>query len=107
MTKYFILAVLFIFMCYGIIKALPLIEGPSLSVDSPQNNATLPDGIVVISGNTAHAAQLTLDGAPMLHEEDGDFSATLAFPRGGSELTFVATDLFGRKATIMRTIFVP
>ena len=64
-------------------------------------------GIVTVSGKAARAAQLTLDGAPLLHEEDGNFSTTLTFPRGGSVLTFAATDLFGKRVTATRTIFVP
>jgi hypothetical protein len=106
MTKYLILAVLIIFIGYGFIKAWPLLEGPSLSINSPQNNMTFADGIVIVKGNAARASQLTLDGAPMLHQENGDFSATLVFPSGSSELTFVATDRFGRKVTAERTIFV-
>jgi Glucodextranase, domain B len=107
MTKYIILVVILVIVGYGLIKAWPLIEGPSLSINTPQNNATFDGGIVAIKGNAARASQVTLDGAPMLHQENGDFSVTLAFPSGVSELTFVATDFFGRKVTAERTIFVP
>ena len=107
MTKYLILVAILFIAGYGLIEAWPLIEGPSLSIFSPQNNATFPDGTVVIKGNAARAAELTLDGAPVLHQENGDFSTTLTFPTGDSELTFVATDLFGRRVVVERTIFVP
>lgn len=107
MTKFLMLAVLIALVGYGLVKAWPLVEGPSLSIAFPQNNAIFPEGIVAVSGKAAHAALLTLDGAPLLHEEDGNFSTTLAFPRGGSELTFTATDLFGKRVTATRTIFVP
>jgi len=88
-------------------EAWPLIDGPSLSIISPANNATFPCGIVNIRGNVAHAAALTLNSNPVLHEENGYFSSTLTFPRGSSILTFVATDRFGRKITATRTVFVP
>jgi hypothetical protein len=107
MTKYFILAAILAVAGYGLVKAWPLLEGPSLSIASPQNNTTFSDGIVTIKGNAARAAQLTIDGALVLHQENGDFGTTLTFPSGDSELTFVATDLFGRKTTAERTIFVP
>ena len=107
MTKYVILAVILVTIGYGLIKAWPLLEGPSLKVTFPQNNATLPDGTVSVRGNAARAAELTLDGAPVLHQENGDFSTTLTFPSGDSELTFVATDLFGRRVVARRTVFVP
>jgi len=107
MTKYLTLVILIMLAGYGCMKAWPLVMGPSLSIDSPANNAPFPGGIVTIRGNAARTAQLTLDGATILHEEDGDFSSILSFPRGGSILTFVATDRFGRKVAATRAIFVP
>ncbi|MGD0328564.1 MAG: hypothetical protein ABSB00_02535 [Minisyncoccia bacterium] len=107
MTKYLILAILPILAGYGLFEAWPLIAGPALSVASPLNNTPFPGGIVTVRGKVARAAQLTLDGAPVLHEEDGTFLVTLTFPHGGSVLTFAASDRFGRRATATRTIFVP
>ena len=107
MTKYLIAAVLLIAAGYGLVEAWPLLAGPTLSIISPANNASFACGIVSIQGRAARAAQLTLDGAPLLHDQNGDFSSTLTFPRGSSILTFVAADRFGRTITITRTIFVP
>ncbi|MBU6388655.1 hypothetical protein KGQ72_02170 [Patescibacteria group bacterium] len=107
MTKYLLFAVLFIFISYGLVEAWPLIDGPSLSITSPKDNAPYPGGVVAVEGKAARAATLTLDGAPLLHDQDGSFSSTLTFPRGGSILTFVATDRFGRTVVATRSIFVP
>jgi Glucodextranase, domain B len=107
MIKYLIAVVLFILIGYGCIEAWPLLAGPGLVVTSPQNNASFPGGIVAIAGKAPRAAELTLNGAPLLHDQDGSFSSTLTFPRGGSILTFVATDRFGRVVTATRSIFVP
>ncbi|MCX6787454.1 MAG: hypothetical protein NTY93_02970 [Candidatus Kaiserbacteria bacterium] len=107
MTKYLTLATLLILIGYGCMKAWPLMVGPSLSIVSPTNNAPFPGGIVVVRGNVARTAVFTLDGAAVLHEENGDFSSTLTFPHGSSILTFVATDRFGRQVAATRTIFVP
>lgn len=107
MTRYLILAVFIILAGYGLMEALPLMEGPVLSIATPANNASFPNGIVDISGEATRAAVLTLDGAPLLHDQNGSFSSIRAFPHGGSILTFVATDRFGRTVTETRTIFVP
>lgn len=107
MTRYLIVAVLLIITGYGLIEAWPLIAGPALSIVSPKDNMSFPDGIVTVSGKASRIALLTLDGATILHNEDGTFSTTLTFPRGASILTFVATDRFGRHITTTRSIFVP
>jgi hypothetical protein len=107
MTRYLLSAVLTILIGYGLIEAWPLLAGPALSIVSPTDNAPFPSGIVSIRGSAPRAAQLSLNGAPVLHDQGGGFSSTLTFPRGGSILTFVATDRFGRTVTATRSIFVP
>ncbi len=107
MTRYLIAVALFLLAAYGLVEAWPLIAGPSLSVESPRDGAPFPDGIVVARGSAARIAKLTLNGHSLLHDETGSFSSTLTFPQGGSILTFVATDRFGRSITTTRTIFVP
>ena len=107
MIKYLIGAVLLIGIVYGGIEAWPLVVGPTLVITSPTNYETFPGGIVEVKGYAARATEFSIDGSPVLHDQDGSFSSTFTFPRGGSILTFVATDRFGRKVTATRTIFVP
>ena len=107
MLRYLIAAVLIALLSYGLIEAWPLIEGPSLSITSPVDNASFPGGIVTISGKASRIAKLTLDGAGLLHDQQGNFSAVLTFPHGSSILTFVATDRFGRSTRVTRSLFVP
>lgn len=106
MTKYFIAVALTVLVVYGLIKAWPLLAGPSISVISPVDNASYENGIVVVSGRAIRAAEFSIDGMPVLREKDGSFSSTLSFPRGNSTLTFVATDRFGKTRTATRAIFV-
>lgn len=107
MTRYLIAVFLVLLAAYGLVEAWPLLAGPSLRVESPRDGAPFPGGIVAITGETRRIAKLTLNGHSLLHDENGSFSSTLTFPQGGSILTFVATDRFGRRITITRTIFVP
>ncbi|MEK7086321.1 MAG: hypothetical protein AAB709_01975 [Patescibacteria group bacterium] len=107
MTHYLLAAVLFILIWYGLMEAWPLLAGPSLSIESPQDGAPFSDGIVEIRGTALRVALLTLNGASVLHDEQGLFKTTLTFPRGASILTIIATDRFGRTVTATRSIFVP
>jgi hypothetical protein len=107
MTRYLIGAVLLILVVYGAMEAWPLIAGPALVISTPINNESFAGGIVNVQGRAIRVALLTLDGMPLLHDQNGDFSSTLTFPPGGSILTFSVTDRFGRTITAIRTIFVP
>lgn len=107
MTKYLLATVLLIFAIYGLTRAWPLLAGPSLSIESPEDNQTFNTGIADIRGKASRVAKLTLNGSSVLHDTSGNFSLTLTFPRGGSILTFVATDRFGRTVQETRSIFVP
>lgn len=107
MTRFFLIAVLSLLLGYGLIEAWPLIAGPTLVIETPTDGMPFPNGVVTISGVAARASDLEVNGAPVLHEENGRFVSTLTFPRGGSILTFKATDRFGRRVTTTRSIFVP
>lgn len=92
---------------YGFIEARSLLAGPSIFIDSPTDNAPFPGGIVSVHGRASRAAEITLNGAKLLHDQNGGFSSTLTFPTGGTILTFTATDRFGRTVSETRSIFVP
>ena len=106
MIKHILFAALLATAIYGLHEAWALLSGPSLSLVSPIDQASFPDGIVHIQGEAKRAAHLTMNGMSVLRDENGAFSMTLSFPRGGSILTFVATDRFGRRRTETRSIFV-
>jgi len=105
--KYATAIVLCAVVIYGLIEAWPLLRGPNLFIFSPTDNENIPDGIVIVSGNAARTAVLKLNDAPILHEENGNFSSTLTLPGGSSIITIVATDRFGRTVRATRTVFVP
>ncbi len=107
MTRYLIGVLLALLIGYGVFQARPLIVGPTLSISSPEEHAFFPEGVIPVRGVARNAATLTLNGALLLHDQKGNFSSTLTYPHGGSILTFVATDRFGRSVRATRTIFVP
>ncbi len=105
--KYLISFILFILASYGLLKAWPLIAGPSLVISSPENNATISEGsggIVEVKGKVKRAAAIRLNGAPILPDQNGDFLSILSFPRGGSIITLMVTDRFGKTITETRAI---
>lgn len=92
---------------YGGFKAAPLVLGPSLSLSSPVEGKSYPDGAVPVVGTAHHAEKLTLNGLPLLIDEQGQFSTSLDLPHGSAILSMTVTDRFGRTHSYTRTVYVP
>lgn len=108
MLKYSTALACFILVGYGFVKAFPLIAGPSLTITAPSiYDGTSTSEVVRVEGRAARAIELTLDGAPLAHDQEGNFSSVITVPRGGAILTFAASDQFGRTVTATRELFVP
>lgn len=99
--------VLLVVCGYGLKEAIPFLSGPVVKIESPKNGESFHDGFIKISGLAVHTQSVTLDGSPVLTDQDGHFSTDLTLPRGGAILTLTATDRFGRSRTERRTVFVP
>jgi hypothetical protein len=95
---------LLLVLCYGLIKALPLIRGPYIEIASL---STDQNGLTTLSGTAVHTEKLTLDGGTQLIDSEGHFTTKLMLPRGGAILTLTATDRFGRSRTLERTVVTP
>jgi hypothetical protein len=100
-----IIIVLILLAGYGFLKAWPLLSGPEISLTTVSIEPA--DGFITLSGTTKHTETLTFDGGTLLIDEAGNFSKTLTLPRGGTELTFVATDRFGRSHSLQKDLVIP
>ena len=97
---------LLVLVGYGVLEALPLIKGPSLWVTVSEDASTTPS-VVTVSGTALRVTELSLNGGPLLTDEQGAFSKIIVLPRGGSILSLTATDRFGRSITKQETVYVP
>ncbi len=102
-----IIIVLVLVCGYGLKEAIPFLTGPVLSLASPKNGESFHNGFINISGSAVHTQSVSLDGSPLLTDQNGHFSTELTLPRGSAILTLTATDRFGRITTERRTVFVP
>lgn len=91
---------------YGLVEAYPLLAGPSIVLSAPLDGATAADGTVTVSGIAKRIQDLSLDGMPVLPDENGAFSESFALPAGGAILSLTGRDRFGRATTIERRIIV-
>lgn len=107
MVRTVVAALLFLLLAYGLFKAWPLLSGPSLSIDIPQDYTTSPDGFIILSGTAQNTESLWLNGGPLLIDQEGKFEKILLLPSEGVILTFIATDRFGRSVSERKTVYVP
>ena len=92
---------------YGGWKAAPLLIGPTLTLVSPIEGQSFPDGVVLLSGTAHRTEKMTLNGAPLLIDSSGSFATTLDLPSGGAILSITVTDRFGRESSAQRSVYVP
>ena len=98
--------VLIVLILYGFHEAWPLISGPELTITSPENSESFDTGFITISGTAVHTQAVTLDGGPLLTDQNGNFETTLTLPPGSAILSISATDRFGRTVTRQRAVFI-
>jgi hypothetical protein len=99
--------VLLAILGFGVAKAMPLILGPRLTIDSPADGTSSPDGFLTVSGTAYRTDSLTLDGASVLPDANGHFEKLVVLAAGHTILSLSATDRFGRSTHLYRTVSVP
>lgn len=83
---------------YGAFEARKLIEGPEITILSPENGSATSTVPLVISGIAQNISFLTVNDNPAYTNEAGRFSVVLSPPQGYAIFTVAATDRFGRSA---------
>lgn len=84
---------------YGIFTSRYLIEGPIVTIDSPQNGATETSPLVEIDGTAQNITYISLDDRQIFIDENGRFSEKLLLQPGYSIIKVYAKDRFGRSTT--------
>lgn len=107
MSRILAIAALLLVISYGSFKALPLLQGPSISLTSPTENQVMEGNTVIITGVASRTENLTLNGALLPIDAEGRFSKTLTVASGGAILSLTATDRFGKQVSVRRSVFIP
>lgn len=101
------LIALLLLASYGVVKGLPVVLGPEITLSSPTDGQAFEGGLVLVEGVAKRTENLSLNEAVLLIDASGHFSTTLVLPQGGAILSLTATDRFGKSTSLRRTIFVP
>jgi len=81
---------------YSYYQARDFLTGPSLTILSPQNGATVTDALVNIEGLAKNISAIALNDRPIFVDEEGVFKEQLLLLPGYNIMELTAQDRFGR-----------
>lgn len=90
-------------LAYALFQARFFIEGPEITLTSPQNELQ-NEQVIEISGQAKNITEITLNGKTIHTDEEGFFTEALVLPNGYTIMTLSAEDRYGRKASVSRTL---
>lgn len=97
----------FVFLGYLFWSYQHYAGAPFLVVDQPASDLTTEETVIEVRGRVSRGAEVSLNGEGLPVSEDGRFHSTVSLGYGMNALEFVATNPFGRKTVVTRTVIVP
>ncbi len=87
---------------YAYFRTQDYLQGPEITVDYPQNGATITeDPFILISGTTKRVSDISINGRKIFIDKEGNFNESLLLYPGYNILTVEASDKF-KKTTQKR-----
>jgi len=84
---------------YGFFEARRLLEGPSITIESPTDMQATASALLTVEGVAENISFLTINDKPALTDEAGRFTHKLSPPPGATTVEVEGTDRFGRSAS--------
>lgn len=101
--KIFFISLLAIFtfsvLGYGVYKASPIILGPKISLNSPQDGDMVDGDSFALRGSVLRVESLYINDIPTAFTEEGDFDTRLAVYPGSNLIVIKAFDKFNRSTS--------
>lgn len=99
MKKWLVVLVVLVVISYGLFEARKLLQGPAITIESPQDGSATSTSVVTVVGTAQNISFLTINDAPSYTDEAGKFVYRFSPPAGYTIVTVAATDRFGRRAS--------
>jgi len=100
-----VMAILICFL-YLVFYFKKIVFPPDLVITQPDKNLLIQDNSIIISGQTEKEAEIKINGAIVLNNQDGYFSQTVNLKKGLNNITITAQKKYSREKTIIRQILV-
>lgn len=79
---------------------------PAVTLSTPQENALINAQTITVTGKTDQNVTVTVDDLPVLTDEKGNFTKTIAVFTGATTITIKAVNSFGKTTIITRKVLV-
>ena len=103
--SYTVIALVSVFVLYGIGRAPALIKGPEIILYTPKDNAVYSSPIK-ISGRLLRSSVLLINDKQLYTDKRGNFSQTLSPPKGYTSVKIYTEDKKGRERVIYRNLLI-
>jgi len=84
---------------YAYFEARPFLSGPQLSVTQPIDGFSVTESPIVVSGSVRRITEITLNGNPIVVDEEGVFERLVPLAPGYAVIEVSVKDRFGRTRT--------
>jgi hypothetical protein len=85
-----------VIVLYSYYQSRAILEGPTISIETPTAGMTATTSLMTVSGTVTHAKEITLDGRPIFIDLAGHFEEKLVLMDGYNIIELVAKDNEGR-----------
>jgi len=91
-------------IAYVIHQGWAVIVGPRIELSGPGNGAVFTDPVIHIFGVATNTTYITVNGRPILIDEQGNFNEEFVLSPGDNIVSMYARDRFGNEYTTMREV---
>ncbi len=98
-----IIIIFFSYLAFYLLKAR---EMPELLIYEPQNNISIENNLIEVSGKTDPNANLTINGKAILLEDGGYFSSKINLKQGVNQINIVSQKKYSQENIIKKQILV-
>lgn len=84
---------------YSLFEARRFLEGPTLTIDIPENGAAVSSALIEVAGTAKNIVDIRLNDRKIFVDGNGHFSEDLLLSYGYTILTLKASDRFGHETT--------
>lgn len=100
-VKTYIIIALVVILAGGVLgytynRMKDFIHGPTISITSPHNGATVLDSFITVAGTARNISNITLNDRPIFIDEEGVLNEHILLHYGYNKITLAAQDRFGR-----------